>query len=166
MSLNHDTIRFVNKSNRIKCFGFYKLKCEYPNEIDQHTRFVKRLENYDLSDTLGPIGDSRLIESLVINIPIKVIPVLDICNRRFVLEGRKRLAALINFFQDDLTLQGLEYLKGFEGLSFQKLDDLTQTSFKKMAVPFVVLMLKDEDGFLKENSIEELSKHLMYVYKT
>jgi uncharacterized protein with ParB-like and HNH nuclease domain len=68
---------------------------------------------------------SRLIESLILNIPIPVIflsqdvdvdsEVSDATSRYTVIDGQQRLTAMYNFMKNDLTLEGLQTLSDLNG---------------------------------------------------
>lgn len=74
---------------------------------------------------------SKLIESLILNIPIPFIYIsqdvdvddeVDTESSRFsVIDGQQRLTAIYNFFQNEYELQGLEVLDSLNGANYKDL---------------------------------------------
>jgi hypothetical protein len=72
---------------------------------------------------------SRLIESLILNIPIPIIYLsydIDVDteeegSRFSVIDGQQRLTAIVNFFENKFTLKGLDILTDLEGFSYKHL---------------------------------------------
>lgn len=69
------------------------------------------------------VQQSRLIESMMLKIPIPTFYFNAVDDENWVvIDGLQRLATLYNFMvAGTLKLQGLEYLKEFEGSTFEKL---------------------------------------------
>ena len=74
---------------------------------------------------------SRLIESLILNIPIPVIfisqdidvddEIEDAVSRYTVIDGQQRLTAIYNFLNGDYALVGLEALPELDGMFYKDL---------------------------------------------
>jgi hypothetical protein len=74
---------------------------------------------------------SRLIESLLLNIPIPVVYISqdvdvdeeteDDVSRFTIIDGQQRLTAIYRFMKNDLELKGLETLEAINGLRFKEL---------------------------------------------
>ncbi|HIB8182132.1 TPA: DUF262 domain-containing protein [Elizabethkingia anophelis] len=74
---------------------------------------------------------SRLIESLILNIPIPTIylsydvdvdqEALDDEARYSVIDGQQRLTAILNFFENKYSLEGLDILEALEGCFYKDL---------------------------------------------
>ncbi|MCB9108008.1 MAG: DUF262 domain-containing protein [Anaerolineales bacterium] len=85
-------------------------------EIDLHPDFQRRL-------VWDKTRQSRLVESILINIPLPAF-YLDATtlNRWVVVDGLQRLSTLDRFCnQNEFTLQNLEFLKDLEGKTFDEL---------------------------------------------
>lgn len=101
---------------------------------------------------------SRLIESLVMNVPIP--PVFlgeDEYGHYVVLDGRQRLTAISSFLLNDLTLAGLEVWEELNGLNYQgmvreKLDKY----FTRRFIPAVIL-LKESSAAVKYDVFDRLN---------
>ncbi|OUJ69126.1 DUF262 domain-containing protein [Hymenobacter crusticola] len=97
-------------------------------KIDKGT--IKLDPDYQRRHRWDPITSSRLIESLILNIPIPIIYLsqdidvdteVDEESRYSVIDGQQRLTAIVNFFTNNITLTGLEALKELEGLTYKQL---------------------------------------------
>ncbi|MGC6767551.1 DUF262 domain-containing protein [Enterococcus sp. LJL128] len=65
---------------------------------------------------------SRLIESLILNIPIPAFYMYETEEGGFqIIDGQQRLDAIFGFLQGKFRLKGLEYLNDYEGLAFADL---------------------------------------------
>lgn len=87
------------------------------NEIDMNPDFQRHAELWDNSKM------SRLIESILIRFPLPAF-YFDASNEDnwFIVDGLQRLSAIRKFVVDKkLKLSGLEYLKDFKGIGYDKL---------------------------------------------
>lgn len=91
---------------------------------------VRRHEHEDLDlepdfqrlEVWDRVRQSRFIESLLLRIPIPVFYVAaDARDRWSVVDGVQRLSTIFRFMKDEYSLRGLEFLKDYEGLSFNEL---------------------------------------------
>ncbi|HDL8413135.1 TPA: DUF262 domain-containing protein [Yersinia enterocolitica] len=79
--------------------------------------------SYQRRKVWGNDNKSRLIESLLVRIPIPVF-YIDATNENNwkIIDGLQRITALKEFLVDKtLKLTGLEYIRGFEGLSYDSI---------------------------------------------
>ncbi len=86
---------------------------------------IKLDPEYQRRHRWSPETSSRLIESLILNIPIPVIflsqdvdvdtEVSDATSRYTVIDGQQRLTAMYNFMKNDLMLEGLQTLSDLNG---------------------------------------------------
>lgn len=84
------------------------------NSIDVSPRFQRR-------DRWDAYKQSALIESFLLNLPIPPVYLAEEGGKYAVIDGRQRLTALRDFFDDQLVLRNLEELPGLEGLRFSGL---------------------------------------------
>ncbi len=67
---------------------------------------------------------SRLIESLLMNVPIPPIYLFENdYNRYEVMDGQQRLHAVVDFYKNTLKLTGLDSWKSFNGLTYDSLPE-------------------------------------------
>lgn len=92
---------------------------------------IKLDPEYQRRHRWSKITSSRLIESLILNIPIPVIflsqdvdvddEVSDSTARYTVIDGQQRLTAIYDFLQNKFELEGLETLPELNGLQYKNL---------------------------------------------
>lgn len=97
---------------------------------------------------------SRLIESLLLNIPIPPLFLYEYEYGSYeVMDGRQRLEALHDFLTDSLRLKGLEYWTEIEGLIYSELPKVFQMGIRRRTVGAIIL-LAESDGTIKvENDV-------------
>ena len=78
--------------------------------IDMVPKFQRR-------DRWDDHARSLLIESFLLNLPVPPIYLSEESTSYKVIDGKQRLTAIRNFFRNDFKLQGLDYLKEFEGMT-------------------------------------------------
>ena len=66
---------------------------------------------------------SRLIESLIMNVPVPVCYFAEIDNARHeVIDGLQRITAIVNFLRDEYSLRGISVLEELAGKHFSQLN--------------------------------------------
>ncbi|MGW4542806.1 DUF262 domain-containing protein [Streptomyces chartreusis] len=102
---------------------------------------------------------SRLIESIMLNVPIPPIFLYEAELSRFeVMDGLQRLTAISEFYKDSYELQGLEYFPDLNGKSFSSIDDVTRRIIGRRYLSAVILL--HETGKTPEEA--DLLKQLVF----
>ncbi|OQX86744.1 MAG: hypothetical protein B6D55_05335 [Candidatus Omnitrophica bacterium 4484_70.2] len=107
---------------------------------------------------------SRLIESILLGVPIPVIYTAEIQDgTEIVIDGQQRLLSIFSFIDGifpksnkPFKLRGLDVLKELNGLSFKELDKLIQKTIENYSVPFIIIT-KDSDSDVKFEIFERLN---------
>lgn len=100
---------------------------------------------------------SRLIESLILNVPVPPIYLFERdYNEYEVIDGRQRLESVFEFLNDDFSLKGLEYWAELNGLKFSDLPKVLQKGLLRRTLSAVVLLAETWAKVPKgtENSFE------------
>ncbi|WP_447877945.1 DUF262 domain-containing protein [Serratia fonticola] len=94
-------------------------------------KVIKLNPEYQRKHRWSDENSSRLIESLILNIPIPFVYIsqdIDVdeeidteLSRFSVIDGQQRLTAIFNFFQNEFPLQGLEVLDKLNGVYYKDL---------------------------------------------
>lgn len=91
---------------------------------------------------------SRLIESFLMNIPVPPVFLYERDLARFeVMDGRQRLTALAEFYDNKFTLEGLEYWPDLDGRTYNKLPSRVRDGIDRRYISSIIL--------LKETAINE-----------
>lgn len=97
---------------------------------------------------------SRLIESLLLNIPI---PPLFLYESEYgsyeVMDGRQRLEALHDFLAGKFALKGLEYWTEIEGFRYSELPRLLQLGLRRRSVGAIILLAETMSKMDEVNDI-------------
>lgn len=84
---------------------------------------------------------SRLIESLLLNIPIPPIFLFESdLNRYEVMDGSQRLEAITGYLDNGFRLSGLEFLTELNGNSFDEVTPTVQRSLLRRTINAIVLL--------------------------
>jgi hypothetical protein len=84
---------------------------------------------------------SKLIESLLMNVPIPPIFLFETELARYeVVDGQQRLATIHEFFSDQFVLSGLERWSGLNGKKFSRLPGRIQAGLWRRSLAAVILL--------------------------
>ena len=88
---------------------------------------------------------SRLIESLLLNIPVPPLFFYESDEARYeVMDGQQRINAVSEFFGGDFALSGLSVLKPFMGLRYSDLSSRIKRILDRASLSAIVLLLESE----------------------
>jgi hypothetical protein len=97
---------------------------------------------------------SRLVESLLLNIPI---PPLFLYESEYgsyeVMDGRQRIEALHEFLLGPLRLKGLEYWTEIEGLTYEELPKVFQMGIRRRTVGAIILLAESDGKINSDNDV-------------
>lgn len=100
---------------------------------------------------------SKLIESILLNVPIPVVYLAEEEDGTYsVIDGLQRLTTLKRFYKDEFALSGLETLPEFNKKKYKDLDSKYQRIFKNGIIR-TMLILKDSNPDIKFDIFERLN---------
>lgn len=106
---------------------------------------------------------SRFIESLLMNIPVPPVFLYETdLNRYEVMDGQQRLNAIIEFYENDLTLSGLETWSVLNGLTYSKCPPRIQRGLDRRRISANVLLAENirdpkASDFIRRTVFERLN---------
>jgi len=105
----------VNEISRIKIYELKELIENNEYKIYKEESFNKNWDNKK---------KSKLIESLLLNIPIIEIKLNEYEYLRYeIIDGREIVKTMISFLSGEFKLEGLEYLHELEGVDYNNLPE-------------------------------------------
>lgn len=97
---------------------------------------------------------SRLIESLLLNIPIPPLFLYESDYGTYeVMDGRQRLESLYDFLSNRLRLKGMEYWSELEGMTYEDLPKVFQLGLRRRTVGAIILLAESDDKISTENDV-------------
>ncbi|MDI9886267.1 DUF262 domain-containing protein [Streptomyces sp. HNM0645] len=89
----------------------------------------------------NPDKQSRLIESIMLNVPIPPIFLYEAELSKFeVMDGLQRLTAISEFYKDSYTLRDLQYFPQHNGKRYSDLDEMSQRGIDRRYLSAVILL--------------------------
>lgn len=135
-----------------------KYSSEKSNLIQKHERIKLPILAHDIyvnpnyttidagwSSTWDSVKQSRLIESLIINIPVLPIILYEESYGKYkIIDGRERLKAIADFYNRRLTLSGLELEPDLDGRTHATLPTEIQSKLDLRSLPFTTIIPKGD----------------------
>ncbi|MBA3576924.1 MAG: DUF262 domain-containing protein [Sphingomonas sp.] len=96
---------------------------------------------------------SRLIESLLLNIPVPPIFLYEIEGARYeVMDGQQRLNAIKEFLEGDFALSGLQVLSPLNGLRYSRCPPRIKRALDRSSLSAIVLLLESDSDVILGSS--------------
>ncbi|HUO44134.1 MAG TPA: DUF262 domain-containing protein [Burkholderiales bacterium] len=152
---NSKAERIVTEMNREKLQNFYDA-LKRPGYMDTRP-FYQRRQRWDAS------RQSKLIESLLINIPIPPLFVYEVKPNVYeVMDGQQRISAIRAFYSNELKLEGLERWPELNGKIYSKLPERIRAGIDRRSISWITLLNEsaetDEEAMeLKQLTFERLN---------
>lgn len=97
---------------------------------------------------------SKLIESLLLNIPIPPIYLYESDYGQYeVMDGRQRLEALFDFLTDRLQLRGLQFWTEIDGLRYSELPNVLQLGLRRRTIGAIILLAETSHLLGNKNDV-------------
>ncbi|MEU7122135.1 DUF262 domain-containing protein [Streptomyces zaomyceticus] len=120
--------------------------------------FIDLEPEYQRRDRWDLVRKSRLIESFLLNIPIPPIFLNeDEYGQYSIIDGKQRVGAVIEFFNDSYSLKGLDVFYEANGKKFSELDITLQRVLRTRASLRATILLHVSDPSLKYDVFDRLN---------
>lgn len=119
---------------------------------------IKLNPHFQRRDRWDETRQSRLIESLVMNVPIP--PVFlgeDEYGQYVVLDGRQRLTAVSKFLSNSLKLRGLEVWDELNGMTYSEMVKRQQDKYLTRRFLQAIVLLKESSSIVKYDVFDRLN---------
>jgi hypothetical protein len=160
-------IRIVSESARYSLAGILAmLQEEVAIEDDPKGATERRYKldpEYQRRHRWNNQRKSRLIESFLMNIPVPPVFLYERDLARFeVMDGRQRLTALAEFYDNKFPLEGLEYWPDLEGRTYSKLPSKIRDGIDRRYISSIILLKEtassdEQASLLKKIVFERLN---------
>ena len=89
---------------------------------------------------------SRLIESVLLNIPIPTVYLCEELDGRFsIIDGQQRMTSFVKYLKNEFALKGLEELSELNGKKFSELDKSLQRILKSCTLNSIILTKESQE---------------------
>ena len=89
---------------------------------------------------------SRLIESVLLNIPIPTVYLCEELDGRFsIIDGQQRMTSFVKYLKNEFALKGLEELSELNGKRFSELEKTLQRTLKSCALNSIILTKESQE---------------------
>lgn len=100
---------------------------------------------------------SRLVESLLLNVPIPVVYFSETEDVNYlVIDGHQRIRSIVRFIQNEFSLSGLKIFGELNGKRFHQLGDKDQRQLKTRVIRAIIIT-SDSDPMMKFEVFERLN---------
>jgi hypothetical protein len=157
-------IRIVTEQARYPLAGILKmLKEEIDGEGGAKELRYKLDPEYQRRHRWSNERKSRLIESFLMNVPVPPVFLYERELARFeVMDGRQRLTALSEFYDDQFELTGLEYWSDLDGRRYSQLPAKVRDGIDRRYISSIILLQEtaaseEQAAMLKKMVFERLN---------
>lgn len=89
---------------------------------------------------------SRLIESVLLNIPIPTVYLCEELDGRFsIIDGQQRMTSFVKYLKNEFALKGLEELSELNGKKFSELEKNLQRTLKSCTLNSIILTKESQE---------------------
>jgi len=156
--------RIVTEQARYPLAGILgMLKEEIENDAGKKERRYKLDPEYQRRHRWSDERKSRLIESFLINVPVPPVFLYERDLARFeVMDGRQRLTALSDFYDDQFALTGLQYWSDLDGRKYSQLPTKVRDGIDRRYISSIILLKEtaaseEQAAMLKKIVFERLN---------
>jgi hypothetical protein len=134
--------RIVTEQARYPLAGILEmLKEEVAGDAGENERRYKLDPEYQRRHRWSDKRKSRLIESFLMNVPVPPVFLYERDLARFeVMDGRQRLTALSEFYDDVFALTGLQHWKDLDGRKYSQLPSKVRDGIDRRYISSVILL--------------------------
>lgn len=157
--VNNDVLNYEKVVRKYKEGGYHIVteQARYSAEKLVEEFSTKMDPEYQRRKVWDEKKKSKLIESLIINIPIPPIFLYEYDLYEYeVMDGLQRISTITNFFSNEFKLKGLQIWNELNGLYYKDLDKSIQQSIKRRYISAIILLKETARNELEENALKQL----------
>lgn len=116
------------------------------NDFVSERRWINTRPEYQRRLVWDNAKKSRLIESLLMNVPIPPVFLYEHELSRYeVMDGQQRINAVMEFYNNDLKLKGLTTWSALNGLTYSKCPEVIRRGLDRRRISAIVLLTESTD---------------------
>src|ERR1035437_4919406 len=148
-------LRIVTESNREQLPNFVDA-LRRPNWMELRP-FYQRRPRWEAT------RQSKLIESFILNVPVPPLFVYESEFAKYeVMDGQQRITAILDFYSNILTLEGLEQWPELNGRKYDTLPSEIKRGLDRRSISYIVLLKEsastsEEESLLRQEVFERLN---------
>lgn len=148
-------LRIVTESNREQLPNFVEA-LKRPGWMELRP-FYQRRPRWDKA------RQSKLIESFIMNVPVPPLFVYESGLAKYeVMDGQQRITAVLDFYTNKLTLEGLEQWPELNGCIYDTLPSEMRKGLDRRSISYIVLLKEsatttEEEALLRQEVFERLN---------
>jgi Protein of unknown function DUF262 len=125
-------------------------------------RLIFSTEHYRQSPTWNTTQKSRLIESLIINIPIGLLVLISLEKSvdSEIIDGEQRIKTIVDFFGNNFKLKGLQAWKELNGMTYRELPSLIKDALDRHRLETKTILIDIDSRFDRDAMKETTYKRL------
>lgn len=102
---------------------------------------------------------SRLIESFIMNVPIPPVFLYEADYASYeIMDGKQRISAIRDFYEDKFALENLEYWSELNGMKYSELPDVIKRAIDRRYISSIILLNESSDS----NEKAEMMKMMVF----
>lgn len=168
MMLNNIYNKYTDKKEiKISNISEFRIVTEQARYPLSNLREIFQTHNlnpdYQRSGVWDEKRKSKLIESFIINIPIPPIFLYEISFSKYeVMDGKQRISAILDFFDNNYPLEGLEIFPQYNNYYYKDLPEEVQNSVNRRYLSATILLKEtakneEEEKYMKQLVFERLN---------
>jgi hypothetical protein len=148
-------LRIVTESNREQLPNFFEA-LKRPGWMELRP-FYQRRPRWE------KVRQSKLIESFIMNVPVPPLFVYESDLAKYeVMDGQQRITAILDFYTNKLTLEGLEQWPELNGRIYDTLPSEIKKGLDRRSVSYIVLLKEsaptsEDEALLRQEVFERLN---------
>lgn len=137
----------------------YNDSLDAPSNTDSNKKYnYIYIPEYQRDFTWDEVRQSKLIESIVLGLPIPFIFVAENQDSSWeIVDGSQRIRTIHAFLNNQLRLEGLKAIKSLNGYAFNELDKSRQGKIMNTALRIIVLSEETTDD-IKKDMFERINR--------
>lgn len=127
--------------------------------------FIPKITNISEDKCWSNKEQSLLIESLIINVPIKPITLIETQDNQYeIIDGQKRVNAINNFYHNRFKLKGLDLWTELNGLTLEELPFDIRRWLDRLSISMTIIFNDSKFGNFSQDKLKSLIRERINLF--